>query len=626
MFHLQSFLMQGLQAKTVHLSVCTSIRHEITSWLEPAYGIGIKKVPITPEMMKEHQNACEVIAKDPTKWTSHTVAVVDQSGSMRKNDTEDAATRSDVVWLTLALDLVRKKLESGEVTAMDMFSVVRMGGSSDVLLRQQPTDWVLYNNLVHILLQTAPLGDGCYLPALDEAEDLLLSNPYGGCALMLLFLSDGRPSDNRLVSLPKGSLPVSKSEYSAKGAWWVTDLQERISRLAARFGRRLTVGMIGFGANEDEFHALEAMAAAPAAYGAHGVFHSAALSTDALSTAFTSLSQTLTSTSLEMTAVSGKRLTVRDVLREQVDLRDGSCVTEDWEWFPEEVVRWVWDYNSKSWVRSGPLSPKAKGYASSKAICGEGAERMVWRFREVDHFGDFVGPELVAKHSRFVEDFKAQDWKAFHTTFCRTQAQAQRLAEEFNAQLAKVPGVDDRTPRIMFLDCAVYPNGYLVERRLDPKRYTKWNNNAGYIKGQAGLPPLHRGAGASDQPLDGTGSLDEPIRIDPLDIPQAFSHFTYLRTNRERLVCDLQGVLNTECTPPRFELTDPAIHRWDRWGGSSYGRTDKGATGVKQFFKTHRCSPLCALINRRWVHKNASAVRNLPSAGDREIAPPSVVP
>ncbi|KAJ1482862.1 hypothetical protein T484DRAFT_1802619 [Baffinella frigidus] len=54
---------------------------------------------------------------------------------------------------------------------------------------------------------------------------------------------------------------------------------------------------------------------------------------------------------------------------------------------------------------------------------------------------------------------------------------------------------------------------------------------------------------------DGRGMV-----IRDIDIPQAFSHFTYIYTKRKKLVCDLQGVLNEACTPPLFELTDPVIH------------------------------------------------------------------
>ena len=45
--------------------------------------------------------------------------ILDESGnpgrSMRKTDIADGATRSDAVWVTLAMDFVLQQLESGEV-------------------------------------------------------------------------------------------------------------------------------------------------------------------------------------------------------------------------------------------------------------------------------------------------------------------------------------------------------------------------------------------------------------------------------------------------------------------------------------------------------------------------------
>ena len=72
-------------------------------------------------MMMDHRAAGNALS-DKSKWNSHTVAVVDQSGSMRRDDAAGGATRADVVWLTLALDFVWKRLRSDEVFSWDVFS------------------------------------------------------------------------------------------------------------------------------------------------------------------------------------------------------------------------------------------------------------------------------------------------------------------------------------------------------------------------------------------------------------------------------------------------------------------------------------------------------------------------
>ena len=68
----------------------------LTVWAESAYGIDIQKKTVTKDMVVAHRNALRVL-ENKTKWTSHTVAVVDQSGSMRKIDTEKQVMRSDMV-------------------------------------------------------------------------------------------------------------------------------------------------------------------------------------------------------------------------------------------------------------------------------------------------------------------------------------------------------------------------------------------------------------------------------------------------------------------------------------------------------------------------------------------------
>ena len=86
--------------------------------------------------------------------------------------------------------------------------------------------------------------------------------------------------------------------------------------------------------------------------------------------------------------------------------------------------------------------------------------------------------------------------------------------------------------------------------------------------------------------------------MSPLDVPQAFSHFSYIHSGRKALVCDLQGVYEEAARPgPRFDLTDPVIHYSSSRGRSRvYGRTDRGRAGIHRFFETHCCNDLCRLL------------------------------
>ena len=140
----------------------------------------------------------------------------------------------------------------------------------------------------------------------------------------------------------------------------------------------------------------------------------------------------------------------------------------------------------------------------------------------------------------------------------------------------------------------------LVEPELDG-RFTKWNNNAGAVL-RGSEPPLTsvRGGGTSRASALGLGAIVEdsdeededgaPIEVE--EVPQAFSHFSYVASHGKQLVCDLQGVWNAT---DGFVLTDPVIHYVSSKGSRRHknGGTDKGAQGVLSFFKTHKCGEMC---------------------------------
>jgi hypothetical protein len=74
--------------------------------------------------------------------------------------------------------------------------------------------------------------------------------------------------------------------------------------------------------------------------------------------------------------------------------------------------------------------------------------------------------------------------------------QGAEFAEKFNKKLATLPGFNHTIPLISFLECFVYmvwdelmgKSGLLVEKMVEPLKYTKWNHNYGYVEGQAAAP------------------------------------------------------------------------------------------------------------------------------------------
>ena len=590
----------------------STLTREITSWSVPGAGLDVEMATITAEMRRSHTLACNRIAADPAWWTSHTVVVVDQSGSMRKTDVAGGVTRSDAVWTTLALDFIAKRIEEGEASSSDVISVVCMHAGSTILVDRQPTDWLLYNRVVELLRSCEPSFDGNYLPALDIAENLLQSNKSGGCALMLFFLSDGKPSDR----VPPGSSGV------AFKLCILAHVQKRIDALASCFGRRLTVSTVGFAGPAEDFCVLEHMASRATQFGSCGQFRGANLSAESLSNAFASLSTSLTATRLELSDSHGKSRVIRDVRREARDTVDDFGVTVD-DWYSYRSPRRMrYSVDKKGWVQIPLQTGTAVGVAFRKCYFGEGAERLVRKFREVGPAGDFVGPHLVAKEGRFNMDFQHGDLNVdFHKGFCETQIRAQKLASRFNSRLALLPGVNAQTPRIQFLDCSVYliwdtnlgHTGVLVEKQLDQLKYKKWNDNAGLkwnVDGRAeaavevAAPALEAIMEEDEDDEGAEAEASSAYSIQVSDIPQAFSHFTYRYTNRRMLVCDLQGVFNPGSYCPTFECTDPVIHYRSKTGRKNvFGRTDRGKKGVHDFFKTHECTELCRMLNRRWIRR-----------------------
>jgi Alpha-kinase family len=304
--------------------------------------------------------------------------------------------------------------------------------------------------------------------------------------------------------------------------------------------------------------------------------------------------------------------------------------------------------------------------AMNTSSCGYGAECIAFRCSLANRPStrDFTLGARVAKETNLVHQMSEN--VAFHKAFCETQSLAFYLADEFNMRIRATSAHNPfKTPIITFLPCSVLVlqdhtvpdgiRGVLVEKMLDTKRFgwCKWNDNGGGVEGQAYHAPLdlecelkvmRQGHTAlvgvieeGDEEEDSEDDSDDdhvempnhvhdsrtgPTNdIAPQAYLQAFSHFTHAFTNRKVLVCDLQGVYNTSTVPPTFELTDPAIHYRSKKRRMVYGRTDKGESGIRLFFKTHKYSDICKLVNlskrnkdwhQAWCHhhqsKHASAV------------------
>ena len=100
---------------------------------------------------------------------------------------------------------------------------------------------------------------------------------------------------------------------------------------------------------------------------------------------------------------------------------------------------------------------------------------------------------------------------------------------------------------------------FSVEPFIDGS-YEKFNNNAGYVAKSSKIS----------------------------DVVQAFSHYTWQKSGKQFIVCDLQGVV----TGSGVLLTDPCIHSCSE-ELLCYGTSNLGPAGINTFFSTHRCNAVC---------------------------------
>lgn len=598
---------------------------EVTSYATP---LKLEQVNVTPTMLEEHREAQKRIKKDLFSWTSNTVIVVDTSGSMGKSDMWGTRHRLGAVWVSLALDFVAHRIETGGASMTDVVSIVTLSQKPVVMVKEWPCTWVLYNRIVQAYNSptVCPYGHGPFIPSLNTANELLTRNPSHSCALSLVFLTDGRPSDQVNTSLPKevvGSMIFKKSRS-----------------LARRFGRRYTFTAVGIG-DYDDFEVLEKMVEAAKEFGANATFELPSMTSSSLGEVFTSVASSVTTMQSEMTdIVTGRQCAVRDVTRESRRKANEAlkCVNSNEFWiYPiEKVVRTVYEewYEGRdkntSFTITGLQNEAARYVAMAKGPFGEGVERFAFRFFELAEDGQtIVGKPLVAKESRLLlsEDIRADETerKKFVRTFCSTQQLARRLAGEFNEKLEKTHRVDKSTPQVAFLNCSVYQlddklqgkTSVLVEEKLDHEKWYKWNANNGFVEGMTKSPEFDssklRAAitkldhedlgmiaeGSDEEDEEHTAQQIEPKVFSASEVAQAFSHFTYWATGRKRLVCDLQGVFDAKDN--LLKLSDPVIHYY-HCGRSDrrfvHGRTDRGRKGIAMFFETHECGHLCLLMLR----------------------------
>ena len=146
----------------------------------------------------------------------------------------------------------------------------------------------------------------------------------------------------------------------------------------------------------------------------------------------------------------------------------------------EECTKCLQDHQDGVLIMGHPVLPyMSYNVAWKRKAFGEGAERLAYKFRFTDPKGrKFLGPLMVAKESRFVEDleenqrsqqthneeetekdkYRTSQRHSYHKTFMRTQSIASQYASRFNERLEKRLSSDQISyvPRIVFVKPLVF--------------------------------------------------------------------------------------------------------------------------------------------------------------------------
>lgn len=624
-----------------------SKRREITSYPSP-----LAKVDVPLEEILAQSEAKIVLQHKPELCVSHTVLIVDNSGSMTEKDLDLYRCRQTAAYTMIALELVAEPLMNQTQNNRNVVSLIEFNKSCNIVFEREPVSWSLYNKLLdrrdtrtfqareQERLNDVVGNNSNYLPALKEAALLLDKGNHDTCALSIFFLSDGAPTDAAYLGLT----PMAAQNM----------ICDKMQKLATKFDRQLDVQLAGFGNQYRDFSVMEKMRDAVNSHPtseAKASFLYCEKFSNHIGSAVSILVTSLASTSTKLCEFENG--TAHGKTKRSVRVNCDLSRSNKYAYF-EIIAHYAYDMAKQTFIPHIGLPPGATDGTISQGqlqnilrklppklaltidAFGEGVERLAFRCHlcDEDKKKRLGLCEMVAKETVLVE--RIQEQAGFHESFMKTQLVAASLAEEFNRRMKhiEIPGYDNtENPKITFLPCSVLvledfawqggKRGVLVETMLDTNTFPwcKWNNNAGHVLGKTGHRPInvaYEMAKLKMGPLevfdeeeeeeneDSGDEEQEYVLTNPIvdaatlsatvldtDFLQAFTHFTHKYTKGKRMVCDLQGIFNTDVSPPTFMLTDPTIHYKSKRRQMVFGRTDKGRKGMTLFFGSHECNEVC---------------------------------
>ncbi len=251
----------------------------------------IDLVPIDSILADQIQEQRRRISSGAIPITSHTVLCVDQSTSMCEGDCIGHRSHSAAAFYAIAMEMIATPLAHGLVSFTDVVTLIEMRDGAEIQIHMEPFSWELFDKIVNLVRK--PLrarGNGNYIPALDLSFRALNDSDNKNCALLLMFLSDGRPSD--------GPCGFESPDFR---------IMDAITLISKTFAERLTFGAFGFSHNSGQFEMMRRMVAKASSLGCNGVFADG-IDTQSIRLALKTVATGLTSTKTRLSSLAGGTL------------------------------------------------------------------------------------------------------------------------------------------------------------------------------------------------------------------------------------------------------------------------------------------------------------------------------
>ena len=329
-----------------------------------------------------------------------------------------------------------------------------------------------YNKIIQLMYKTKPGGQGNFIPAFEAASKRLseMSYPRRQCNVHVIFLTDGRPSDQK----KNVSWQASRSDLS-QSDWVLEEVKTRLRMIAQNLKEKGSFTFLTFGAESSgkrSFDFLTQLSECTKMAGCQSKAIDTEKSTARLGSTLTSISSETTARSTSLApgqSLVEKRLIAIDdtySLKDQLnwykraDERYFDVLSSSTHGLQRVTYKKVRGHQNRVENRERFLHKDADGLAILRRPFASGVERFAFIAREVTKSNSplecrFVGDWLVAKQS--IRPRKSKGNIGFHVMYTKIQRKASSLARKFNHRLEflqQCAGI--QLPHVEIVDCFVY--------------------------------------------------------------------------------------------------------------------------------------------------------------------------